>query len=132
MIFDPILESRLYEWAGWHLDLQSGDIGYPKQSSIMQIIEVGISTPTFGPREPDLNPRAMEVNLWVVRMSHDFPTYAKALRDYYFNRNMPLRAIAQANKISISTLKARVHDAKVWLSGRFSAIYKDECGSMVS
>lgn len=116
-IFDSVLESRLDEWAGWHMDLAAGNIGYPRQSAIVPVIEVGIFTSNFGPREPHLHPRAMEINLWIRRMALEFPLYAQALRAYYFNRNLKPWMIARQMEISHSSFKARVHHAKVWLSG---------------
>lgn len=121
MVFDPALEHRLYEWGGWCVDLKNGNIGYPRESPMVAIIEVGIFCPNFGPREPRLNDRAMEIARWVRRLSLEFPDYATALQDYYFNPKMPLRVLAEARGISIRTLKARVFSGKVWLSGRISA-----------
>ena len=121
MNFDPILESRLYEWGSWCLDVKNNLVGYPTQSPLVAVIEVGIFCPNFGPREPKLNERAMEISKWVKLLSFSFPKYAEALQDYYFNPRMPTRALAKLRKISESNFKARLHSGKVWLSGRLAA-----------
>jgi len=121
MVFDMTLEKRLTEWGNWNINILLGNVGYPKSSPIVAIIEVGVINPTSGPKEPYLNPRAMEIGLWINRMAKDFPQYAKALELYYLNPEKPLRVIADAMKVSIRTLKVRVYDAKVWLSGRIAA-----------
>lgn len=121
MVFDPELETRLSEWGWWCLDVMNNRVGYPRQSPLVAVIEVGIFSPHFGPKEPWLNPRAMEVSKWVKRLSYSFPVNAEALQDYYFNPNMSLRVLADARGISIRTFKARVYSGKVWLSGRMDA-----------
>jgi hypothetical protein len=122
MLYDHYLEMRLDEWARWNVDILLGNLGYPKISPIAIIVEMGVLIRSGQPKSPIEHPKAEEVNSWVKRMELDYPRYAQALRDYYYNRgNFPLRAIAHYRKISISTLKARVESAKIWLSGHLSA-----------
>ncbi len=119
--FDPALENRLYEWGSWCLDVKNNLVGYPTQSPLVAVIEVGIFCPNFGPREPKLNERAMEISKWVKVLSFSFPKYAEALQDYYFNPRATTKVLAKIRKISDSNFKARLHGGKVWMSGRLNA-----------
>lgn len=123
---DPVLDQRLQEWGAWCINVENNRIGYPPQSPIVALMEVGIFTANFGPREPFLNPRAMEVSLLVRKLAIYNKDYAQALYDNYLYPNMPRRAIAQARGISVSTFKARVLGGKTWLSGAFDAIQMEK------
>lgn len=120
--FDPELEKRLHRWARWSIDMRNNQIGYPQQSPLVDVIEVGIFSPNFGPREPHLDELAMQISWLVNQLSNGFPQYAQALQDYYFNPEMPKRYIAQARGISVRTLEQRVQAGKIWLEGALMAL----------
>jgi len=125
MIFDEYLESRLREWANWCIDIELGNEGWPKESPMSKVMVVGILTRSPGPRPPMSHPRAEEVSFWIARLGVTYPLYAQAIQDLYFNRHLPYKVIAHARRISVSTLKQRAHDGKVWLNG-FLTEYEKE------
>ncbi len=127
--FDLYIESRLREWANWIIDIKLGNIGHPKESLISKIMLLGILSSTNNKQSIPLvsHDSAEIVGYWLMRMSQYYPRYTEAIFVYYLNPNYSLRLMANELKISISTLKARVKDGKVWLSGLLTAYSDDLC-----
>lgn len=120
--FDPDLEDRLIRWAKWSIDINNNQVGYPPQSPLVDVIEVGIFSPNFGPRSPYMDEKAMQISWLVNQLAQGFPLYAQALRDYYFNLGVPKRYIAQARGINVRTLESRIQAGKIWLEGALLAL----------
>ncbi len=119
-MYDYDLERRLANWARWEISYIQNRVGYPKQSSIVMFSEgMGIrdefkSIPLIG------NDQAQETGLWIKRMGWHHPDYQYAIQAYYLTTKK-IREIADDLLISSRTFKQRLHDAKLWLSGRMSA-----------
>lgn len=120
-LFDAYLETRLYEWARYYIDIEKGRVGYPKKSLIAIVMDMGILTHTPGPKSPINNEKAEEVNYWVRKMGIIYPKYEEAIRDHCFYKHIPLKEIAKIRGVSIRTFKDRVQSAKIWLSGHVAA-----------
>lgn len=114
------LEIRLQIWAIWEDKMRRGEIGWPSESIMSVMLTVGTVVRGSAPAEMQTNEKAEEINSWVRRMGERYPTLEAALRAYYLAPKLPLRVLAESQKISISAFKERLKDAKIWLDGRIS------------
>lgn len=126
MIFDIYIDSRLREWANWIIDIKLGNLGYPKESLISKVMILGMLVRSGISKPPISHPRAEHVGYWLMRMSERYPRYSEAVALCYLNPEIPQRFLARELKVSVSTLKERVKDGKVWLSGLLTAYSESE------
>jgi hypothetical protein len=122
--FDLYLDGRLSAWGVYKYRSENNLDGWPTKSLIAVVMELGTlvrgnarSMPPFSIDDEE----ADEVNAWINRMRALYPQYADAVDAWYVPRGKKQRELAQERNISLSAFKARVHNAKMWLSGRLSA-----------
>ena len=117
--YDEYLNARLELWGWWGRRLKDGSAGWPPKTITAMIFESGVFTPTSGSKIPYQHHRlAEEVDALVLRMGSRYPSYASALKEYYFNRHLKPSEIAKKNRLSRSAFFDRIKSAKIWLSAR--------------
>jgi hypothetical protein len=123
---DAYVDNRLEEWAKWIIDIDNGNIGYPKLSSLVKIMNPTISTVSgevsFTFKHAIENQRAEEVDAMIKELKNQYPEYAEAITAFWINRHEDMKLVAEKFNLSRSAFMQRVRSAKLWLSGRFSVL----------
>jgi hypothetical protein len=122
---DVLLDLRLRLWGYWIARIQNGEEGWPHTSLLAIVMELGNFTRSGKQYSPSTNEMADEMNGWINRMGMVFPQYKDAVKAKYVPQDgrkfRSDKELASDRKISVSTFKDRVRDAKIWLSGRLDA-----------
>ncbi len=116
------IEHRLVGWAHYKLDLNNGHIGYPSKNIILSINGgSGARYPTTGTCLIYKYSDHQQTEGWIREMGREFPHFEDVINIYYTTRWQVID-VARFLGISKRTLMQRVHDAKLWLSGRLAAL----------
>lgn len=101
---DTFVDDQLKFWAIWSIGIQSGDIGYPSQSSAARLFEPRDKMQYITQkRHPVENEAAEEVDKILSDLGSDYPELASVLEEYYLNPDKKNAAQAVASKHHIST-----------------------------
>lgn len=110
------IERRLNFWSYYIYDLFKGNIGWPTQSVLLADAN-GPRYPTTGTCPILKYESCQQVDLWIRQMGSEYPLYEQVVYNYYLSKS-PVNVIARRMGISRRTMEQRLHDAKLWLSGR--------------
>ncbi len=124
---DMELENRLINWSYWMIDFKEGRLGYPSKSTIADFGLVDSHVRQSRPPFPLNNLLADELNGWINIMAIEHPEYRTTLCAYYMRaKGLRIWELAQDFKISPRMFKQRLHDARLWLTGRLSIEVKNK------
>lgn len=115
-MFDQRVEKRLSEWALWWLDVETGNEGYPKKSSITLFQDGFVQREEFKSIPLISNEQAQQMDVWLSKMDLLHPEYCQSVVLQYLSDRKPVE-IARILGISKRTFYERVHGGKTWLSG---------------
>ncbi|MCD6047003.1 MAG: hypothetical protein K0S08_650 [Gammaproteobacteria bacterium] len=122
MKYEPAYVDWLLKvWSYWEIRLASGGLGWmPFSSSAIPLDRPDFSTKEFGTRIPPFNEISDRMNYIINQeLKPCYPLYAEALKAVYLTEEKKtMKEIAAELKISLTALKARIHEAKTWLDGR--------------
>lgn len=123
MILEIELHKRLVNWSYYKLD----DNGYPTKSTIA---DFGLPSNGIRRSKPPIsinNLKADEMNGWINIMGKEHPEYKQAIGAYYLrSASERIWELAKRYHISPRMFKQRLHDARLWLSGRLSSEVKNK------
>ena len=113
--FNIYFEKRLNHWARWVVNINTGLIGYPPESSIASFHKNGFdhNRPKTS-SIPIHDPMAEEVNTGINRMRTVNPLYTDAIYSYYITPKKP-KELAVDRGIAPRTFRERLFKAKCWL-----------------
>lgn len=116
-MFDPEVECRLRQWAKWWLDVHHNKEGYPKKSAIALFSEGSLALREEFKSIPLIsNEYAMQVNMWLLKMSLSYPEYFEAVTLFYLTTKSASQ-LSELLCISKRTFYQRLDGARTWLSG---------------
>lgn len=88
-ITDEYVENRLHDWSIWAAKGRE-NLGYPSCSADYRVAK-GIPPSPPGPRAPQTNADAEEIEQLVCDLRKDFEEEAEIIKDYYLKRSSTIR-----------------------------------------